>query len=127
MSRQERYGDRDLTFSAWHRTLSNDCTAIDVDFLEYCRYCRTPLALIEIARDVGQETKPTSVLAKLGERADVPVYCVLYTASDGRVVAARMRRVQPSPTKFRSMSEQDLRATITRFHDRCSCRLAEAA
>lgn len=33
--KQEKYGIRDLTYSAWHRTLSAKCYGMDLDFLEF--------------------------------------------------------------------------------------------
>jgi hypothetical protein len=124
----ERFGTRDLTFSKWHRperhggVLPEWCSAIDIDFCEYCAFCKKPLALIELARDVGQPSKPTTVLENLSRLSGVPAYCILYTGQDPDViVAARIRRVQPNPTAFEHVDEDELKARITRFHTRCDC------
>lgn len=124
MSEKERYGTRDQTFSRWHRypNLPRWCNAIDIDFCEYCAFCGTPLALIELAQDVGQDTKPTTVLANLSRLSGVPAYCILYTGqSPDVIVAARIRRVEPNPTRFEHVDEEELKARITRFHTRCEC------
>lgn len=124
MSEQERYGTRDQTFSRWHRypTLPRWCKAIDLDFLEFCAFCKRPLALIELAQDVGQETKPTTVLQQLSQMSGVPAYCILYTGEEPDVIiAARIRRVEPNPTDFEEIDEDELKARITKFHTRCDC------
>ena len=64
MSLKERYGKRDLTYSSWHRPESisrflekryaYNLDFIDLDAIEYCHFCKEPLALIELAQDVGQ-------------------------------------------------------------------------
>lgn len=56
-------------------------TMIDLDGLEYCRRCREPLALIEVARDIGQAVKPVTVLRRLAVRAGIRAVCVLYVPS----------------------------------------------
>src|SRR5262249_27104624 len=79
----ERTGIRDLAYSNWHRQFCPErVTMIDVDGLEYCRRCRSPLALIETALDVGQAVKPTTALEQLSLAANVPAFCVLYTKND---------------------------------------------
>jgi hypothetical protein len=87
-----KYGAR-LDLSEWHRTASlsrfigraeaNDCAMIDVDCLEYCRRCKTPLALMEWAMLVGGagQYKNTSVVEGLAVRASVPAFLVLYKLS----------------------------------------------
>lgn len=70
MSQEERYGARDMSYSAWHRRNSTRrfigieyaqlLAMIDVDvslYVEYDDKTKMPLALIEIAIDVGQESK----------------------------------------------------------------------
>lgn len=82
MSREEKYGDRDLTYSLWHRKLPEDwLTQIDLDYIVWVEYrdeTREPLALIEEARDIGQN-KTTTVTAGLGQRANLPAYRLLWT------------------------------------------------
>jgi hypothetical protein len=98
MSRHERYGTRDLTYSRWHRyALDDDITMIDIDALEYCRRCRMGLALIETARDVGQAVKPVTVLKRHAQAANVLALVILYTPSaepcacngNGRIAGCR--------------------------------------
>lgn len=97
MPRYEKYGKRDLTYSAWHRQQADHLTYIDLDGLEYCQQCRAPLALIETARDVGQPFKATIVMRKLAEQARVPAALLFYTkADDDRLISSfRFRLVSP--------------------------------
>ena len=87
----ERYGTRDLGYSAWHRAASirrfvgweraQLLSLVDVDcmlFLEYHNSTKEPLALIEAAIDVGQEHKPATAITRLARRAGLPAYVVLY-------------------------------------------------
>ncbi len=131
MSQQERFGTRDLTYSAWHRAASIrrfvgpakavTLGAIDLDgvmFVEYEDGSREPVALIEFAMDTGQRDKPALVMKRLAQRCapPLPAYVVLYTVSDKRNPAApqhrdisffRVRRVCPDPeTKWMYFTPQ---------------------
>lgn len=133
MSRDERYGNRDLTFSRWHRyALPARVTAIDLDMIEYCQRCRMPLCLTETARDVGQDSKNTLVMSRLAQTANVIAVCVLYTpdgtecrctsnqrASDCShgIEKVRFRRVYPVDEPFEIWRAFELAAWLTRLHD----------
>lgn len=105
MSLKERFGQRDLTYSKWHRPKSisrflDDRYAynldfIDLDAIEYCYFCKEPLALGELARDVGQSHKPTTVCCKLANRASLPAYLTFYTSRNGDIVEFRVQQVAP--------------------------------
>lgn len=127
MTRYERFGERDLTFSQWHRTLPNRCTCIDIDFLEYCQRCRAPLALIEIARDVGQPHKSTVVMQKLAEAAGIVAYVVIYTkdsTSVGGIGACRIAEVAPNRSTLTPVSSATVGQLIEDIHDSHDCRAA---
>lgn len=82
MSRWERYGTRDNTFSNWHRYAFNSQEPmIDIDCDMYCPKCRKSLVLVETAIDVGQPNKVALVTATLGIDAGTHVFTVLYTPS----------------------------------------------
>jgi predicted Ser/Thr protein kinase len=100
MPRHERFGKRDLTYSAWHRSIEpegeNSLPYVDIDAVEYCPACREPLALIETAEDVGQDFKPTIVMQRLAARAGLPAYLVLYRKDvAGGIDRFRLIRVWP--------------------------------
>lgn len=122
MSRYERYGSRSLVYSKWHRFYMDDSEPmIDLDAVEYCsqRGCNKALVLIETARDIGQESKPTTVLRGLAEVSQTLALCVLYRVSDDAdpisgcrcergsvrpgcdhgITSFRVRRIWPSPRR----------------------------
>ena len=121
MSRHERYGTRDLTFSQWHRTLSDNATCIDLDLLEYCRRCRQPLAMLELARDVGQAFKPTTVLEQLAKKAMVPAFLIIYKLEAGSIGQCRMRRIYPEPTPLKMVNIDAVGRWIESLHAKCPC------
>lgn len=146
MSRYERWGSRDLTLSNWHRyMLSDDITMIDLDAIEYCRRCRMPLALVEAARDVGQAGKPTIVLERLAQAANVLAVCVLWTPSEQACVcrdsrrvigcqhgieAFRIRQVYPQPERFSPWTPAEFAAwlcVLHQSHERAVCRYRKPA
>lgn len=94
MTQEERYGNRDGTYSAWHRRLSTQrfvglenaqlLAMIDIDVIHYVEYndlTKDPICLIETAQDVGQSRKPATVTKKLAEKAKLHAFTVLYTPS----------------------------------------------
>ena len=95
MTQVERTGERDLTYSAWHRRDSIKrfvgpekaqlLAMIDIDvvlFVEYDDSTKEPVCLIETALDTGQSIKPSTVTRKLAEKAKLPAYTLLYTPSE---------------------------------------------
>lgn len=95
MSQKEAYHNRDLTYSAWHRAESIGCyvgvrhayllSMVDIDvalYVEYEDHNKEPLALIETARDVGQDFKSGTVTYNLAKRANLQCFLVLYSISD---------------------------------------------
>jgi hypothetical protein len=116
--RTERYDTRDRAYGVWHRARSigrylstneaESLTMADLDsvlFTEYDHGGKTPLALVEVARDIGQE-KPTGVLQQLARLADVPAYVALYTPSTisnptapnwDDIKSFRIKRLWPRP------------------------------
>lgn len=114
---EERFGTRDLSYSAWHRPRSIGryvgleqaqlLCMVDADcvlFLEYEPRNKEPLALVETAIDVGQEHKPATAIMRLAKRARIPAYVVLYqraahgNPADPRwadVARFRIRRLWP--------------------------------
>ena len=123
MSREERWGTRDLTYSAWHRTLPDDITYIDLDGVEYCQRCHKILALVETARDVGQEFKATTVLRRVAEgHKDKPLgILILYSSDDDRLSAARIKRVAPGFGNWVLADADELGDFLVRLHREHTC------
>lgn len=130
MSQEERYGTRDLTYSAWHRRMSTRrfvgleraqlLSMIDLDgslYVEYDDGSKEPLALVETARDVGQAFKAATVSTRLAQRAGLPCYVLLYSCSRERnpgdqscydISAFRVRRAWPAPeTGWRTVTPEE--------------------
>ena len=134
---EERYGTRDRAYSAWHRRLSIRrfvgieraqllaMIALDASlYVEFDRDEKEPVALIEIARDVGQSYKCATVTARLAHLAGLPCYCVLYTLAEDAnpadpswpdIARFRIRRLWPNPEpEWRVVSPQQWAEALLR-------------
>jgi hypothetical protein len=134
---EEKYGTRDLSYSAWHRAASirryvgweraqllTMCDADSVLLLEYSLGDKAPLCLIEAAADYGQE-KPATAIAKLARRAGIPAFVVLYQRSllpnpaDRRwrdLRAFRIKRLWPKPeNKWRRITPSEWAQGLVRI------------
>ena len=120
MPQEERYGKRCMAYSAWHRRKSTGryvgieqaqlLAMIDIDvpiYMEYDDETKEPVALIEVAQDVGQH-KPSTVTANLCRRAKLPGFVALYTLDDKPnpadpaemdILKFRVKRLWPCPEK----------------------------
>lgn len=122
--KEERHGKRDLCFSNWHRyQLHEDLSYIDLDCVEYCHRCSVPLALIEIAMDVGQERKTTTVTRKLAALCGLPAYLVFYTGNgktmrNAQVTSIRMRRVYPIRSEEVKLTPKQYELFLVLLRDR---------
>jgi len=109
MSQEEIYGTRGREYSAFHRRFSiaryvgieqaQRLAMIDLDaalYVEYDDRSREPLALIETARDVGQDHKPATVTRNLARRSRIPAYVLLYRLS---------HRMNPADPRFRDCDQ----------------------
>ena len=90
---QERTFWRDLAFSLRHRFYGNDCCAVDIDhlpfrFVEYCY--PEPAGIIEYKHECAGEQhylRPNfRALVRLGDRAELPVFCVRYAADFSKFI-----------------------------------------
>lgn len=117
MSQRERTGQRDLTYSRWHRqestrrflgvSIAAKLTAIDIDWCEACAFCSTPLALIETQRS-GAAPKSARITRELAYRADLAAYSVSYAVdSDGEISAFRVQSIHPESDLVQEMSPFD--------------------
>lgn len=92
MAQEERWGTRDRTYSAWHRSSSTKrfvgienaqlLSMIDVDgvyWVEYEDGDRWPVALVEAARDMNRDRKPATVMTNLAKMAGISAIVALYT------------------------------------------------
>ncbi|VWB88386.1 hypothetical protein [Burkholderia lata] len=123
---EEKFLIRDRCYGVWHRPRSigrylerrkaQSLTMADLDsvlFVEYGYGNKVPLALVEVARDIGQE-KPTGVIRELAKMANLPAFVALYTPALQANPASpawhdidgfRVRRVWPKPeASWRSLT-----------------------
>lgn len=121
--RQEKYGTRDLAFSRWHRAIPrDDFTWIDIDHCAYCDECKDPIYLVELAQDVGQGWKATTVTRRLALKLDIPALLVLYTADDSeQITRFRVKRIAPEFGSFVVVEPQELVDWITKVRDQHVC------
>lgn len=80
MVKEEQTGERDLTYSRWHRTLPNYCYMVDLDAIEW-RIERGIVAFIELAKSqaiVYKKKFQLKVIQELAKKSGVPAFLVLY-------------------------------------------------
>ena len=80
---EERTGWRDEAISQRHRELWGfNCPAVDIDWLVIEYDLGEPVAIVEYkahgARIPGEKDKNRRALSRLGDRAELPVFCVKY-------------------------------------------------
>lgn len=123
MSRQERFGTRDLAFSRWHRAIPrDDFTWLDIDHCAYCNGCKQVIYLAELAKDVGQPFKTTTVTRNLANRLGVPALLILYMANDEeQIVSFRVQRIAPTWTEMKMVEPQVLVDWIAKTRDEHVC------
>lgn len=139
MTMRERTGTRDLTYSRWHRPdnlhkplmarlavpkweawrIADSCTVIDIDWCEYCKKCRQPLALIETQQ--GANPKPAEVTTNLANMAGIPAYSLSYRVDNGEIVGFRMRQVAPSLSTVQDFTPEAWAEWLVRLHDQHNC------
>lgn len=73
----DRLNPPDLSYSDWHRGLDPTLGMIDLDAVECCVRCWSPIALIELAA-WGTRAKPVTATAELARAAGLPSYTVRY-------------------------------------------------
>ena len=136
---EEQFLIRDRAYGVWHRPRSisrfigtrraRALTMADLDsvlFVEFGYSNKLPLALVEVARDIGQE-KATGVIHQLARMAGLPAFVVLYspavTANPASpawhdIDAFRVRRVWPKPEKsWRQLSPTEWAEALVQIRD----------
>lgn len=107
MSERERTNQRDLLYSAWHRTDAikrylahrdaSDCAVIDIDWCEYCRKCKQPIALVETQRSAAPP-KDAAITCALARLAGIAAYSISYrvTTDELDIDLFRVRQLVPT-------------------------------
>lgn len=136
---EEQFLIRDRAYGVWHRQRSlsrflgrrkaQSLTMADLDsvlFVEYGCSNKLPLALVEVAQDIGQE-KPTGVIRELAKMADLPAFVALYTpAKQANPVSPawhdidgfRVKRVWPKPeAQWRELTPNEWANALVQIRD----------
>lgn len=90
MPRIERGFSRNWGWSVFHRCMPPPAYMIDVDTLECCRYCKEPIFLAEVARDIGQTFKATTIIHNLAKKANITALLIFYK---DEIINEHLRRV----------------------------------
>ncbi|RSC15094.1 hypothetical protein [Burkholderia cenocepacia] len=136
---EEQFLIRDRAYGVWHRTRSisrfigtreaRALTMADLDsvlFVEFGCSNKVPLALVEVARDIGQE-KASGVIHQLARMAGLPAFVALYSPASRANPASpawhdieefRVRRVWPKPEKrWRRLSPAEWAEALVQIRD----------
>lgn len=131
MSERERTGERDLTYSGWHRTANMrrylsarqawSLGQIDIDWCEYCRYCSTPLALIE-TQVSDRAPKAAPVTAALARMAGVPAYSLSIVRGDlDEIALFKVQQIAPELGTVQPMIPVVYAYFLLSFRERHQC------
>lgn len=131
MSRWERSGERDLSFSHWHRcTFGDDGSMIDLDGIGYCNRCKAPLYVIEATRWSGRP-KTSTVATRVAQLVNAPAWVVYYISSgpcecgeagvlpscSHGITGLYVERSWPAPTPRTAVSAGSFAATLQAIRD----------
>ncbi len=114
-----------MTYSVWHRRLDGNYRMIDIDSVEVCHKCYTPIVLLELAVYKGQWFKQYYVLRNLARMAKVPAYIVLYEKaceddSQGAISNFYVRQVHPKLSqKYFKIQSGDYAQWLAKLHKKC--------
>ena len=92
-------------YNDFHRKY-DDIAMIDIDSIECCPKCYSPLAIIETCFDKGQKYKATTLSKIVASRLNIPCYLVFYKNLTPDTLTFRIKRIRSSQTEFQLMNEQ---------------------
>jgi hypothetical protein len=111
------------------RRQAQSLTMADLDsvlFVEYGYSGKLPLAVVEVAQDIGQE-KPTGVIRELAKMANLPAFVALYTPAPRAnpvspawhdIDGFRVKRVWPKPERhWRNLSPSEWANALVQIRD----------
>lgn len=117
---------RDMAYSKWHRHLGDDITMLDIDAVEFCNKCWSPLAVMELANDVDQKSKPFTLTLKVAHGCNVPGFVVLYTVDEEKpvedcMVGFRIMKIYPEISGYNHVTVDQYKKWLKVLHDNCPC------
>ena len=93
-------------YNDFHRKY-DDIAMIDIDSIECCPKCYSPLAIIETCFDKGQKYKATTLSKIVASRLNIPCFLVFYKNLTPGSLTFRIKRIRASETPFNIMSEAE--------------------
>lgn len=78
IGREQENAARDWAWSVFHRSMPTPARMIDLDYIEHCQHCKQSLLLGEVAQDVGQDYKNSTILRSLALAANKPGVTIFY-------------------------------------------------
>lgn len=124
-----KYEEMDMTYMKWHHDkCGRHMSAVDIDSVEYCAICGELLALIEVALDIGQSEKSTTITRKLARLANLPAYLVFYEKnSDNDIVSFRLSQLCPERTEEKAMTPFEYQMFLCSLRYRHKCYIESQA
>ena len=83
------------SYNDWHRQYEG-IAMIDVDSIEVCPNCYSPLALLETCFDKGQTFKATKFVEIVSSKLEIPCFLVFYRRDEHGVMWVRYKRLRSS-------------------------------
>jgi len=87
-------------YSRWHRKYEG-LAYIDLDAIEVCKKCTTPLAIIELTKDFGQKFKTFKLTKMIADKLELPGFVVYYRTKgimDDEIISFNVQKVSPTIT-----------------------------
>lgn len=140
MSEREHSHERDLIYSAWHRTDALrryiahrdafDCAVIDIDWCEWCRKCKQPIALVE-TQCSAKTPKEATITTALARMAGIAAYSISYTKTtdDLDIEWFQVRQLVPLRGEVERLLPEEWARRLfdmRRDHERTSCASPQA-
>jgi hypothetical protein len=115
----ERLHPPDTRYGDWHRRLDGRLGMVDVDSIECCGRCWSPVALIELC-EWGTRTKSVTATYELARLAGLPSYTVRYQFPELVPLRLSIREHVPGTTP-RVVSPDEYEAFLIGLRDRHDC------
>ena len=97
---------------------------IDIDQVEICKKCKSPLAVVETAYDVGQNFKSFIVTQLIAERLKVPGLVTLYQVDkkSNEIINFRVKKIYPTESDgFYNVPPYLYVKWLKRLHEKHKC------
>tara|TARA_R100001082_G_C4362382_1_gene160029 strand:+ start:1496 stop:1864 length:369 start_codon:yes stop_codon:yes gene_type:complete len=117
------YFDKGDHYSEFHRQFDG-LAMIDIDAIEICKKCKSPLAVIETAYDKGQNFKSFIVTQLVAKSLKVPGLVTLYQVDpkSKEIVNFRVKKIFPNESdKFYPIQPYKFVSWLKGLHEQHKC------